>query len=152
MRRFDVRKAWFGALSLALFLAAACTVYSPVTGVDVAAGKAVRVNLSDVGAARLAPTIGQRARRLQGTLRSTTDSTIVMALETVSRESGINDSYGGSDITLARRDVQSVEEVRTSVPRSLLTTGALVAGAFLVAKGAGQSSSGNPGGPPPPGK
>lgn len=129
----------------------ACTVYTPVRGaVDTRTQPDVRVTLTDQGQLDVAPRIGLRARQLEGTLQSMTDSSLALSVRKVSREGGIDDNYAGEQLSLSARDVEAVEKSRTSVVRTVLTAGAIVASAFLIAKGAGNVSGGDKGGPPPP--
>jgi len=98
----------------------------------------------------VAPRIGLRARQLEGTLQSMTDSSLALSVRKVSREGGIEDSYAGEQLSLSARDFEAVAKSRTSVVRSVLAAGAIIASAFLIAKGAGNVSGGDKGGPPPP--
>lgn len=129
----------------------ACAEYVPVRGsIDVMATPQVRVTLTDQGATDVASRIGQRARRLEGVLLAMTDSSLTLSVRKVSREGGIEDSYAGEQLTLATPDFDAVEQGRTSVRRSLLLAGGVVAGALLIAKGAGDLSGGGSGKKPPP--
>lgn len=131
----------------------ACTEYVPVSGaVDAAAQPSVRVTLTDQGRVDAAPRIGLRAVRVEGVLQSMTDSSLSLSVRKVSREGGIEDNYVGEALALTRRDFDAVEKSKTSVSRSILVAGALIASALLIAKGAGDLSGGGGGGPPPPGK
>lgn len=128
----------------------ACTEYTPVRGtVDPTAPTEVRVTLTDMGQVGVAPRIGLRAHQLEGTLQSMTDSSLALLVHKVSREGGIEDSYAGEQLSLNSRDFGAVERKGTSVIRSLLLAGAIVASTFVVAKGAGDLSGGKNGNPPP---
>lgn len=89
-----------------------------------------------------------RARTLDGILQSVNDSSLALSVQRVSRESGIEDTYAGEPLTLLRRDYESVATARTSVSRSLLLTGGIIAAALLVGHGAGDLFGGGGGGPP----
>jgi hypothetical protein len=132
--------------------AVSCTSYRPIRAGEALPGYDVRVDLTDRGAVNLAPRIGPRARQLDGTISKVTDSSLVLSVRRVVREAGGEDSYSGEEIPLKSEDFETVEASRTSVPRSILTAGAVIASVFLVAKGAGNASGGQTGGPPPPGK
>ena len=130
---------------------AACTVYTPVRGaVDANAQPSVRITLSDQGELDAAPRIGLRARQLEGTLQSMTDSSLTLSVRKVSREGGIEDTYVGEQISLSKRDVDAVEQGKTSFARSALLAAAIVASAFLIAKGAGSLTGSDNGSKPPP--
>jgi hypothetical protein len=139
-------------LSAPFLVTTACTVYTPVRGVEAVPGYDVRLRLSDKGAVDLAPRIGPRARTLEGTLRQVTDSSMVVSVRRVSREDQGQDTYDSLEITIPSQDIETAETSKTSVPRSVLAAGAIIAAAFLVAKGAGDLSGGDGSKPPPGGK
>lgn len=127
----------------------ACTEYVPIRGsVDASAQPAVRVTLTDQGTLDVAPRIGMRAQTLEGVLQAATDSSLSLSVRKVSREGGIEDTYAGEPLSLLRRDYESVATGRTSVSRSLLLTGAIIAAALLLGTGAGDLLGGGGGGPP----
>jgi hypothetical protein len=140
------------AVVVSVAATASCTTYAPITGSEAVPGNAVRVRLTGRGAVNVAPRIGPRARQLEGTIKEMTDSSLVLSVRRVVRAAGGEDTYGGGEIALRSEDFELVEASRVSMPRSILTAGALIASVFLVARGAGGSSSGTSGGPPPPGK
>jgi hypothetical protein len=141
-----------GAVAISILAALSCTTYTPIHGSEALPGYDVRIRLTDLGAVNLVPRIGPRARELDGTLREVTDTSLVVSVRRVVREAGGEDSYAGEDIPLRSADFESVEASKTSVPRSILAAGTVLASVFLVAKGAGDVSGGKTGGPPPPGK
>lgn len=146
---FPVRRTTAVVLALLFANLTACTVYVPVTGaITQASPQKVKVTLTDAGSVSVAPKIGQRARVVQGLMQSMTDSTITLTVTQVSREGGIEDTYAGDALTLSARDYEKLEQGKTSVSRSLLLAGAIIAGAFAVAVGAGAVSGGDGGGPP----
>jgi hypothetical protein len=132
-------------LSAPFLMTASCTVYTPVRGMEAAPGNDVRLRLSDKGAVDLAPRIGPRARVLEGTLRQVTDSSMVISVRRVAREDQGQDTYDALEITIPSQDIETAETSKTSVSRSVLTAGAIIASAFLVAKGAGDLSGGSGG-------
>jgi hypothetical protein len=138
-------------VSIAALATAACTSYTPLRLAEVSPGYNVRVSLSDQGAVDLAPKIGARARRLEGTLKGASDSSIIMSVRRVVREGGGDDTYDNIEISLPSRDIEVVERSSTSVSRSVLTAGAIVGAALLAAKGAGDVSGSKDGGKPPVG-
>jgi hypothetical protein len=139
-------------LSAPFLVTASCTVYTPVRGVEEVPGHDVRLRLSDKGAVDLAPRIGPRARTLEGTLRQVTDSSMVVSVRRVAREDQGQDTYDALEITIPSQDIESAETSKTSVSRSFLAAGAIIASAFLVAKGAGDLSGSGGTKPPPGGK
>jgi hypothetical protein len=139
-------------LSAPFVMTVSCTVYTPVRGGEAVPGRDVRIRLSDKGAVDLAPRIGPRARTLEGTLREVTDSSMVVAVRRVSREDQGQDTYDSLEIAIPSEDIETAERSTTSAPRSILTAGAIIASAFLVAKGAGDLSGSGGNKPPPGGK
>jgi hypothetical protein len=137
-------------LSVSLLTTAACTVYTPIHGIEVTPGYDVRVRLTDKGAVDLVPRIGPRARQLQGTLKQVSDTSMVVLVRKVVREGGGEDTYDGQEISIPSRDIELAETSKTSVPRSILAAGGILASAFLIAKGAGDLSGGGSGKNPPP--
>jgi hypothetical protein len=98
----------------------------------------------------LVPKIGPRARVLEGTLKTATDSSLLLSVRRVTREAGGDDNYDSLEVLLPQQDIDTVERSQTSVRRSFMTAGAIVATALLAAKGAGDfggggKTAGNPG-------
>lgn len=147
-----IKRVRVALLSAPFIFTASCTVYTPVRGLDATPGNDVRLRLTDKGAVDLAPKIGPRARALEGTLRGVTDSSMVVSVRRVAREDQGQDTYDALEITIPSQDVETAETSKTSVPRSFLTAGAIIASAFLVAKGAGDLSGSGGNKPPPGGK
>ncbi len=139
-------------ISASFLTTASCTAYTPIHGIETAPGNNVRVRLSDKGAVDLVRSIGPRARQLEGTLKQVTDSFMVVSVRRVTREGGGEDTYDGQDISIPSQDIETAETSRTSVPRSILAAGGILASALLVAKGAGDISGGSSNRPPPGGR
>jgi hypothetical protein len=151
--RNQVRTVMVSVLvSVSVLTTISCTSYTPIHGVEAVPGNNVRVQLSDKGAVDLAQRIGPRARQLEGTLKQVTDSSMLLSVRRVTREGGGEDTYDGQDISIPSQDIETAETSRTSVPRSILAAGGILASAFLVAKGAGDISGGSSSRPPPGGR
>ena len=129
-------------LAVTPLLIAGCTSYTPVRVADATAGYNVRVSLTDQGAVDLVPKIGPRARMLEGTLKAASDTSLLVSVRRVTREGGGDDSYDSLQVSLPSRDIDVVERSQTSVTRSILAAGAIVATALLAAKGAGDIGGG----------
>src|SRR4051812_12904503 len=78
-------------------LGTGCSSYTPVRIAETAPGYDVRVSLSDRGALDLVPKIGARARVLEGTLKTATDSSLLLSVRRVTREGGGDDNYDSLD-------------------------------------------------------
>jgi hypothetical protein len=137
--------------SICILTVSACTTYTPLRVADMSSGYNVRVSLSDQGAVDLAPKIGARARQLEGTLTEASDSILIISVRRVTREGGGDDTYNDLPVSLPSRDIDVVERSTTSISRSVLSAGAIVATALLAAKGAGDASGGKDGGKQPAG-
>jgi hypothetical protein len=152
MKSWNVGKYMVVPLGAALLLIPACTVYTPVQLGQAVAGYDVRVTLSDAGSLDLVPKIGGHARSLEGQLKQASDSSILLSVNRVTRDGGGDDTYDGLDLTIPAGDVETMEKSQTSVSRSVLTAGAIVATALLAAKGAGDVIGGKNGGTTSAGK
>jgi len=135
-----------------LIAAAACTEYTPIRGVAAVPGYDVRVRLTDHGAVNLVPKIGPRARQLQGTLKQVSDTSMVVLVRRVVREGGGEDAYDGQEILIPSTDIELAETSKTSVSKSILAAGGILASALLIAKGAGDIGGGGSSRPPPTGR
>ncbi|GLC25651.1 hypothetical protein [Roseisolibacter agri] len=121
--------------------AAGCRSYAPVTPGDGNAGRVVRVRLTPDGGSALASTIGPRGTALEGTLVTADDSTVTMDVRAVTREGGDDERWPAERLRVARRGVAGVDVVRTSVKRSALLAGGVVAGLLLLRAALGGSES-----------
>jgi hypothetical protein len=139
-------------LSVVLFTTAACTEYTPIHGVAANPGYNVRLRLTDNGAVNLVPKIGPRARQLEGTLKQVSDTSMVVLVRRVVREGGGEDAYDGQEISIPSADIELAETSKTSVSKSVLTAGGILASALLIAKGAGDLGGGGSSRPPPTGR
>jgi hypothetical protein len=137
---------------MSLLAVSGCTSYTPLQLGQATPGYDVRVTLSDQGSVDLVPRIGARARQLEGAIRQASDSILVLSVRHVTREGGGSDTYDSLDVTIPKQDIDVVERNQTSVSRSVLAAGAIVATALLAAKGAGDLSGGKGNGPPGTGK
>jgi hypothetical protein len=139
-------------VSMSFLTAVSCTAYTPIRGVETAPGNNVRVRLNYKGAVDLAPKIGPRVRQLEGTVKQATDSSLVIAVRRVVRDDAGEDTYDGLEVSIPPQDIETAEVSKTSVSRSILAAGAIIATAFLVAKGASDISGGSSSRPPPVGQ
>jgi hypothetical protein len=139
-----------GAAAVAVIFG--CTAYTPVQLGQAVPGYDVRVTLSDAGSLDLVPKIGGHARTLEGQLKQASDSSILLSVTRVTREGGGDDTYEALDLTVPAGDVETIEKSQTSVSRSVLTAGAIVATALLAARGAGDVLGGKTGGTTSAGK
>ncbi|HVE78132.1 MAG TPA: hypothetical protein VNA89_04705, partial [Gemmatimonadaceae bacterium] len=83
----------------------ACFSYRPVTTVARPAGSRVNVLLSDAGAIRLAPRIGERVSNVEGTVLASDGDSLTLALALVRRRGEGTVGWAGERITLHRADM-----------------------------------------------
>ena len=111
----------------ALLLVCGCRAYAPVSGPSLAAGREVRVRLTDAGSVELASRIGPRAESLEGTVAAQDDSSITLVTTTVTRRDRDEERWPGEHLTLRRTQVDGVDAVRTSSVRTAFLVGSTVA-------------------------
>ena len=127
---------------IGLFLCSGCYQYSQFQPTPSALGKAVRVQLTDVGTTHVASQLGPGADYLDGNLASITDSSYTISLADLGRRNGTEETWKGETISLARADVESIGVRKASGGKSAALAAALVSGAVLVARsiGAGEGA------------
>jgi hypothetical protein len=126
----------------ALSLCGACYQYSAFRPTPTTVGKAVRVQLTYDGTARVAALVGPGADYLDGNLTSLTDSAYTISLLDLGRRNGTEETWKGEVVTVSKSDVESIELRKASASKSAALTAALVGGAALVARaiGAGEGA------------
>ena len=129
---FDVRRAFFSA---ALVVCCGCSRYVDLGNTAPVPGGDVRLTLSMRAYEVAYGPIGSAVRQIEGKLLSAGDSTIEMGVTGVTRTTGFDETWSGEHVSVARSNITSIESKRLSVPRTLGTLGAVVAGSF-VARGA----------------
>lgn len=124
-------------LSAVLVLLCGCTVYTPVatnTGLD---GQPVRLVLNQSGVRALEPALGAATSEVEGRVQETTDSSVVLLVSGVTRNSGTAEPWNGERAEVPLRDIASVATRRTSFARSALLAGVIGGGVFLVGRSFG---------------
>jgi hypothetical protein len=126
----------------ALALCGACYQYSSFQPTPTTVGKAVRVQLTDIGSAHVASLVGPGADYLDGNLVTLTDSAYTISLADLGRKNGTEELWKGESVTVSGSDVQSIQLRKASAGKSAALTAALVGGAALVARaiGAGEGA------------
>lgn len=144
-------------LALVALLGAGCYSYVPADPAAGAlpAGAEVRVELTPLGASRLAALVGPRAVRIDGRLRSMGgDGTITMVPRTILAMDGAESEWSGDAPLLLTADaIASLAERRLSRSRTIIAAGTATAAAVVIGVAAVRSG-GDKGGetenPPPP--
>lgn len=148
----------FAAPAVALVLASllcGCYTYTPAdASATMASGSELRVELTPLGASRLAALVGPRAVRVEGRLRSTgSDGAIMLVPHTIHAMDGSRSEWSGDAILRLEPDaVASFTVRRFSRRRTWMATGAATAAAIViggVAVRLGGDKGGGSDNPPP---
>jgi hypothetical protein len=116
----------------ALILCCACQHYIDLgTGTPVPSGDA-RLTLSDHGSSVSYGAIGSGVRQVEGNIESVADTSIAIAVTSVVRQNGFEETWPGATVSIPRRDVTKIEAKRVSVPRTFVAVGGLVAGSIAL--------------------
>lgn len=129
-----MRKNVVRAGSVAVLACVGCQVYTPLTLAPTMTGTPVRVTLTESGSLANSVMLGGTAMRLEGNVSAVTDSTVTLGVTDLTRVSGAEETWKGESVTVRRSDIASVERKQTSVTRSIVLAGAVVAGAYLATK------------------
>lgn len=122
-------------------LGAACTAFTPVAVTPSLQSNPVRVQLNDQGTVGLASLLGLAPAELEGEVESVTDSVLVLSVSQVTAVSGVAQTWNGERASIPLRDVSSVALRRTSVARSVLLTGVLAGGVYLIGRSFGRGNA-----------
>ncbi|HEY0527560.1 MAG TPA: hypothetical protein VGD02_01930 [Gemmatimonadaceae bacterium] len=109
----------------------ACQRYVEVAAAPVPPTGDIRLVLSENVASEALGPVGTGVSRIAGNVLGTTDSTINLAVSQLTRRSGYEESWQGETVLVPRRGVLRFERKQISMPRTLATVGAFVAGSFL---------------------
>ena len=89
-------------------VASSCYRFTPIEGATPAAGKEVRLSLSDEGSVRLAPLIGPRIEAIDGRTVEVTDTAFVIAVEAVLMQGGRSMTWSMEKLSVPRGAVSSI--------------------------------------------
>ena len=135
------------------FFLDACSTYAPTSLAVAPASGTVRFALTDAARSQSFGALGSQVTSVEGKVRSTSDSSVTIAVSEIGRVSADNQAYRGEMITIPTRYIGRAEQKRTQVGRSLLLASAVVGAVIWIGSQAGHGSvsSRRPSGPPPPG-
>jgi hypothetical protein len=141
-------------LSASLGVSTACYTSRPLTGAPDPGALAV-VTLNDRGRSELNEALGANAERVEGSVRSRTDSSLVLAVRSVEYFGGTTNTWKGEEVRVPVAGIRAVTERRFSKGRTYIVIGATVAAivAFLVTRSVLGDEKGfveEPGEGPPP--
>lgn len=115
-----------------LALLGGCYTYGPVQARAVAPRQDVTVWVNEAGMAAITPVIGPRAAELQGIVTARSDSSLTLALRSVTRRGGMEETMANDLVTVGLGSMDSVRLRRFDRTRTLLMAGGVVVGAILV--------------------
>lgn len=138
-RASNRRRNWFrrfGAVSagIALLTQLACYSYIPTGGVAPAAGKEVRVTLTDAGRAQLGDQLGESIDWVQGTLVAVDSAGLTLDVTATRNLRGAYATWFGDRVQLPARGVSQVQSREFSRGRSWLLAGGLALGLVVIGK------------------
>jgi hypothetical protein len=133
------------AVAVAQAIATGCVRYEAVAGGAVPTGRPVRVQLTDLATATLAPTLGAGVVAVDGRVSTRDDTGLVLAAVGTVVRNGDTQPWQGEPVRLAWRDVARVQTPRTDVARTALSALAVVGGAVALGAALSRSSSGGGG-------
>ncbi len=133
-------------------LLTACYQYTATPVADAPTAREVRVALTEDAAARLAATLGPRAAVLEGRVVARSDTAIDLAVETIRRTNGSEESWGNARVVLPRAALASVQVQRFAAVRTAAVVVGAVVGSILIGRSFQDGEDiGRGGGRPPSG-
>ena len=124
----------------ALFALSACQTYSATSLGAVPAGADIEVALTDSGSRYVTQFIGSRAEELRGTARTADASGVTVTVTEITRAGGATELGEGKVVQVPAALISSLRRQTTSVSRSILLGGAVVAGSLLAGRSLGGGS------------
>ena len=116
----------------ALLICCGCQHYIDLgAGAPIPGGDA-RLTLSDHGAAVSYGAIGSGVRQMEGKIQSVDDTAIAIAVTSITRQLGYDETWPGATVSIPRRDVTRIEARHLSISRTLATLGGFIAASLAV--------------------
>jgi hypothetical protein len=109
-----------------------CYVYTPVAG-SVAPATYVALDITDRGRVGLGDLIGPAARRVEGVVKSETDSIFSLNVASVGYLNGQSNRWSGEPLTVRKDFITNVRERRFSKGRTIMASGSVVGGILVFA-------------------
>jgi hypothetical protein len=132
-------------VATSISLTAGCYRYAPVDAPGPAAGSEIRVRLTDEGAIKLGPLVGNRIEYVDGRVVSAADTALTVSVSGTTDRIGVEVSWRGEEVVLPRVAISGLER-RTLDKRRSYVAGGIAAG-IVAAVGIGFNIAGNGGGP-----
>jgi hypothetical protein len=120
-----------------LLVTTGCFQYTPMTAPAPEVGSTVRIDLTDAGSVRLAPTIGQRIESIDGQSVATSDTSLALNVLATISQSGIVAHWNKERVDVPRSAISQIRGRRLDTKRSLLAGALTVIGALAVGQAFG---------------
>lgn len=121
-----------------------CYTYARVPG-PTPVGTEVEVELSDAGAASLAPLIGPHVVSIRGRTTEIAADTLRLAVSSILKRRGVDEIWSSEQLAVSRAHIATVSTRKFSWARTTVLTLAVVGGAVLVGSGVDGIVGGEPG-------
>ena len=132
------------AVATAALIANGCYRYTPIDSPTPGTGMPVRVRLTDDGAVKLGPLVGNRVEYVDGTVVTAADTALTLSVTGTTDRLGTEVSWRGEHVALPRPAIAGFERRTLDKRRSYLAGG--IAAGIVAAVGIGFNISGSGGG------
>lgn len=119
----------------------ACYSYAALPADDRSRSADVRMDIEPAGAERVAALLGPRVQTLEGRLVASTDSTLTVAVEGITRSGGYEEHWNGDAVRVPRSAVARMQVRRFDAIKSALIAGGIVGGALAAGRAASGTST-----------
>ena len=118
----------------------ACYQYTPLTTVAPESGTELRVDLTDAGAVRLAPAIGQAIESIDGRSVAVSDTSLLLTVSATIGRGGYTVQWNNERVDVPKSAISRVLSRRMDRKKTYLVSGLTVAGVFLLGKAFGRGN------------
>ena len=125
-------------------IGSACYRYTPIDSPTPGTGVSVRARLTDEGALKLGPLVGNRVEYVDGTVVAAADTALTLSVTGTTDRLGIEVSWRGERVVLPRATISGFERRTLDKRRSYMAGG--IAAGIVAAVGIGFNISGSGGG------
>ncbi len=126
-----------------------CYVGAPLAAPRPAVGTRVQLTLTDAGTVAMASQLGPARVELMGDVAAVTDSSLVLALRTVTSRRGVDEIWTGEQVTVPQAAIATMSQRNVSVKRSVLLAIMGVATAMAIGLAIASGGTGSDGGRDP---
>jgi hypothetical protein len=122
-------------LACAAILCTACQTYGAVPFTGVRPGNNVRLTVTNDGSLAVAPVLGRDIQSVEGRVKAVDTAGVTLLVESVNRGIDVSERVDTSTVRIPAAAVTAAELRSIDKPKSVLVTGLIAAGAFLIAQG-----------------